>query len=216
MRGLSLVIVLVALVQCSTSYNAYNRAAVDCGTGSYAACPYTPGGGSQYSSGYSSSSSSSSQSSSSSSSSSFAYGTCCSLNSWAYSNIDDIRQFANRLRTEYNSMSSGSTTGYSTTYTPWSESIISLTGKTSGELDAICRLQSEQLVTDMRKGLVTYTTIAQPNFFEWKAAEALQKYAVSGVVDYGQQQSLDLGTYQPVGLNNFDDVKTYKDRKSVV
>ncbi|XP_037817552.1 tiggrin [Lucilia sericata] len=197
MRGLSLIIVLVALVQWSCGYSAYNRRAADCG--SYGACPYTPGSSAQYTSSYSQSSSSSSASSSSSS---YGYGSCCSLNSWAYAHIDDIRQFANRLRQEYNSMSSGSTSGYSTSYTPWSESIISLTGKTSGELDAICRFQSEQLVNDMRNGLVSYTVIGQPNFFEWKSSDILQKYAVAGV-DYGQQQSLNLD------LSNFDDVKTY-------
>lgn len=69
-------------------------------------------------------------------------------------------------------------------------------------MDAICRLQSEQLVSDMRNGVVSYNTIAQPNFFEWKSSEILQKYVVDGV-DYGQQQSLNLD------LNNFDNVQTY-------
>lgn len=82
------------------------------------------------------------------------------------------------------------------------ESIIGLTGKTPGELDAICRFQAEQLVKDMRNGVVSYSVISQPNFFEWKSTDVLQKYAVIGL-DYGQQQTLDLD------LSNFDDVKTY-------
>lgn len=77
-----------------------------------------------------------------------------------------------------------------------------MTGKTSGELDAICRLQSEQLVNDMRNGIVTYTVIAQPNFFEWKSSEILQKYAAGGL-DYGQQHALNLD------LSGFDNVKSY-------
>lgn len=119
MSGLSLIIVLVALVQWSTGYSAYNRATADCGP---YACPYTPGSNAQYTSSYSSSSASSS--SSSSSSSSFGYGSCCSLNSWAYAHIDDIRQFASRLRQEYSSMSSGSTSGHSMSYTPWTGKFI--------------------------------------------------------------------------------------------
>lgn len=112
MKGLSLIVVLVALVQCSIGYSAYNRAADDCG--SHGACPYTPGSSAKYASSYSSSSSSSS------SSSAHGYGSCCSLNSWAYAHLADLRQFANRLRQEYNSMSTGSTSGHSMTYIPWS------------------------------------------------------------------------------------------------
>lgn len=44
---------------------------------------------------------------------------CCILNSWAYKNYDDVREFASRLRQEYNSMSSGSTSGSSINYRPW-------------------------------------------------------------------------------------------------
>uniref|UniRef100_A0A1A9X081 Homeobox domain-containing protein n=1 Tax=Glossina brevipalpis TaxID=37001 RepID=A0A1A9X081_9MUSC len=149
----------------------------------------------------------------SSSSHASSYGTdnsaCCMLDSWAYNNFNDIRQFANRLRQEYNSMASGSTTGYSMTYTPWTESIITLTGKTPGELDALCRAVSEQLISDMRKGSLSYSTISQPNFFEWKAAKTLQPLVIFEDDLGQQQQSLDLGQYQPEGLHNFDGIKTY-------
>lgn len=112
MKGLSLLAVLViCLGHGSYGYSAYNRGNADC---SYGSCHYTPGSNSQYTSSYSSSSSSSS------SASSYAYGSCCSLSSWSYAHLNDVRQFANRLRQEFNSMSSGSTSGYSTTYTPWS------------------------------------------------------------------------------------------------
>lgn len=44
---------------------------------------------------------------------------CCTLNSWAYKNYGDVREFASRLRQEYNSMSSGSISGSSINYRPW-------------------------------------------------------------------------------------------------
>ncbi|XP_005187320.1 tiggrin [Musca domestica] len=252
MKGLSLFIVLVALVQWSTGYSAYGRLSSYGGQGSYGSGSYAYGSsgtgynsgssygsasnygsGSGYGSGYVSgsgynsgsygsrhcdgtscsfggsnsayTSSQTSSSTSSSSGSSASYSTCCALNSWAQQYLTEIREFSARLRQEYNSMSTGSGHGYSSTYTPWSERIISLTGKTSGELDAICRLQAEELLNDKRSGVLSYQLIAQPNFFDWKSAEALYRYYA---VDNGQQQTLDLG-YKPVDLSGFDDVKTY-------
>ncbi|XP_061386870.1 tiggrin, partial [Musca vetustissima] len=152
-------------------------------------------------------SSSQTSSSSSSTTSSASYSSCCALNSWAQQYLVEIREFSARLRQEYNSLMTGSGHGYSTTYTPWSERIISLTGKTSGELDAICRLQAEELLQDKRSGALSYQLIAHPSFFEWKSSEVLYRYYA---VDNGQQQqqTLDLG-FKPVDLSSFDDVKTY-------
>ncbi|XP_037960575.1 tiggrin [Teleopsis dalmanni] len=164
----------------------------------------------QWSSGYRTYQRQTSNSYSSSRTSSDHTEDCCLLNSWAYSHMNEVHQFANRLRQEYNQMSQGSSTGYVDDHvTPWNENIINLTGKTSTELDALSRRLCEQLVTDMRKGLITYNKIAQPNFFEWKAAQALQSYANPDVEDFGQQQALDIGLYQPVDLSNFDEVKNY-------
>ncbi|XP_075150118.1 tiggrin [Haematobia irritans] len=227
MRGLSLLLVLVALVQWSTAYT-YGRTGSYGGAGSYGSGSYAQYGSSGYGSGtYGSSSygsgsygssgsygggsaayTSSQASSASSAATSTSYSGCCNLNSWAQQYLTEIREFAGRLRQEYSSMSTGTGHGYSTTYTPWSERIISLTGKTSGELDAICRLQSEELVNDMRSGALNYQLVSQPNFFDWKSSEILYRYYV---VDNGQQQTLDLGGGFPVvgDLSNFDDVKTY-------
>ncbi|XP_054744267.1 tiggrin [Anastrepha obliqua] len=158
------------------------------------------------SSGYSSSSRYTSSSSTSSSSSSAA---CCQLSSWAYAHINEVRQFANRLRQEYNYMSQGSSTGYSVHGAQWDANIIHLTGKTGSELDALVRRVSEQLVTDMRKGLLPYNTIVAPNFFESKAAETLETYTAASD-DYGQQQQqVEVGHFQPVDLSNFDEVRNY-------
>lgn len=49
---------------------------------------------------------------------------CCALSSWAYKNYGDVREFASRLRQEYNSMSSGSTSGSSINYKPWAGKLI--------------------------------------------------------------------------------------------
>ncbi|XP_017476817.1 PREDICTED: tiggrin [Rhagoletis zephyria] len=147
--------------------------------------------------------------SSSSSSSASGSSSCCQLSSWAYAHINEVRQFATRLRQEYNYMSQGTSTGYSVQDTQWDANIISLTGKTGSELDALVRRVSEQLVTDMRKGLLPYTTIIAPNFFESKAAETLETYTAASD-DYGQQQQqIEVGHFQPVDLSNFDEVRNY-------
>ncbi|XP_037893992.1 tiggrin isoform X1 [Glossina fuscipes] len=205
MQYLVSVITLLQWVHCGWGYGHYNRHPMSYGSsGAYGGSPYAS------STNYATSSSSSSSSLSPHVS---LHGTdnspCCTLDSWAYNNFNDIRQFANRLRQEYNSMASGSITGYSITYKPWTESIIALSGKTPGELDALCRMVSEQLIADMRKGSLSYSTVSQPNYFEWKAAKTLQPL-VAFEDDFGQQQqSLDLEQYQLEGSHNFEGVKTY-------
>lgn len=87
------------------------------------------------------------------------------------------------------------------------DSILELTGKTSAQLDEICSKNSQQLVADMQQSRIHYNTIAQPNFFEAKAAELLEQYADT---EGGQvQQILDVNPYQPIDLSEFDTVKNY-------
>ncbi|CAD6997498.1 tiggrin [Ceratitis capitata] len=150
-------------------------------------------------------------SSSSSSTSSSGSASCCQLSSWAYAHYNEVRQFASHLRLEYNYMSQGSSTGHRTSGAQWDASIINLTGKTSTELDALVRRVSEQLVTDMRKGLLPYTTIVAPNFFESKAAETLESVVVDSddFDQQQQQQQIEIGHFQPVDLSNFDEVRNY-------
>ncbi|XP_067620284.1 tiggrin [Eurosta solidaginis] len=134
---------------------------------------------------------------------------CCQLSSWAYAHMHDVRQFASRLRQEYNYMSQGTSTGYNVHRAQWDANIINLTGKTATELDALVRRVSEQLVTDMRKGILSYNTIVTPNFFESKAAETLEAL-IATEDDYGQQQQqVEVGHFQPIDLSNFDEVRNY-------
>lgn len=143
MRGLSLFIVLVALVQWSTGYS-YGRPSSYGGSGSYGSGSYSSygsgsgtygsgssgsygsgsyGSGSSYGGGsYGSSGSYGGNSAytSSHSSSSSLYSGCCTLNSWGQQYLTEIREFSSRLRQEYTSMSTGTGHGYSSTYHPWS------------------------------------------------------------------------------------------------
>lgn len=143
MRGLSLFIVLVALVQWSTGYS-YGRPSSYGGSGSYGSGSYSSygSGSGTYGSGSSGSYGSGSYGSGSSygggsygssgsyggnsaytsghSSSSSLYSGCCTLNSWGQQYLTEIREFSSRLRQEYTSMSTGTGHGYSSTYHPWS------------------------------------------------------------------------------------------------
>lgn len=134
MRGLSLFIVLVALVQWSTGYS-YGRPSSYGGSGSYGSGSYSSygsgsgtygsgsyGSGSSYGGGsYGSSGSYGGNSAyTSSHSSSSLYSGCCTLNSWGQQYLTEIREFSSRLRQEYTSMSTGTGHGYSSTYHPWS------------------------------------------------------------------------------------------------
>ncbi|KAH8350310.1 hypothetical protein KR084_005751, partial [Drosophila pseudotakahashii] len=86
-------------------------------------------------------------------------------------------------------------------------SILGLSGRSSSQLDVLSYEISEQLVMDMRRGITTYNTIAQPNFFEAKAAELLELYAKSESASV--QQTVGFGPFQPVDLTGFDEVKNY-------
>ncbi|KAH8262860.1 hypothetical protein KR044_001233, partial [Drosophila immigrans] len=127
------------------------------------------------------------------------------LSAWAYSHLSEVREFANHLTQEYNAMSTGASNGLGHSFT-WSANIQQLSGKSASELDALCRQISQQLVSDMRQGLINYNNIAQPAFFDLKAGEVLERYAVGDDV---QQQTVDLNPFQPVDLSNFDEVKNY-------
>ncbi|XP_032592412.1 tiggrin isoform X2 [Drosophila grimshawi] len=122
------------------------------------------------------------------------------LTSWAYSHLREVREFAIRLTNEFNSMSTGGSgnMGYAL---KWSDNILQLTGKSASELDALCKQISQQLVNDMRQELMSYSQIAQAGFFDAKAGEVLEKYAMGGV----QQQTVDLNPFQPVDLSGFDE-----------
>ncbi|XP_068151548.1 tiggrin [Drosophila tropicalis] len=125
------------------------------------------------------------------------------LSSWAYSHFSEVREFANRLRQEYNAQSQGGTRyNYRS---PWSASILELSGKSSAELDALSLQISQQLVSELRQGHITYSTIAQPSFFEIKAGEHLERFSGGNL----QQQTLDLSPFQPMDLSGFDEVKNY-------
>ncbi|XP_060650498.1 tiggrin [Drosophila nasuta] len=126
------------------------------------------------------------------------------LSSWAYGHLKEVREFANYLTQEYNAMSTGASNGHGHSFS-WSASIQQLSGKTASELDALCRQVSQQLVSDMRQGLINYSNIVQPAFFDVKAGEVLERYAIGDV----QQQTVDLNPFQAVDLSNFDEVKNY-------
>lgn len=85
--------------------------------------------------------------------------------------------------------------------------ILKVSGKSESQLDAVISEVSQQLVTDMRQGITSYSTIAQPNFFEAKAAELLERFA--GGESASLQQTVGLGPFQPVDLSGFDEVKNY-------
>lgn len=74
-------------------------------------------------------------------------------------------------------------------------------------MDVICRQEAEQLLKDMRMGVINYQTISQSNFFEWKSSAILQSYYA---VDGGQQQSMNFGTYPTADLSTFDNVQNYQ------
>ncbi|SPP86169.1 tiggrin isoform X1 [Drosophila guanche] len=128
------------------------------------------------------------------------------LSTWAYAHFNDVRELANHLKQEYNALSQGASNsmGYGGS---WSASILDLCGKSAGQLDALSSQLSQQLVADMRQGSLSYATISQPNFFESKAAELLERFS-SNVSD-NLQQSVDLSSFQPVDLSGFDEVKNY-------
>ncbi|XP_064553435.1 tiggrin [Drosophila montana] len=125
------------------------------------------------------------------------------LNSWAYNHLNEVREFANRLTQEYNAMSTGGSNGLGHSLA-WSANILQLSGKSASELDALCLQISQQLVNDMRQGLISYNNIAQPAFFDAKAAEVLENYATGAT-----QQTVDLNPFHPVDLSGFDEVKNY-------
>ncbi|XP_017854865.2 tiggrin [Drosophila busckii] len=125
------------------------------------------------------------------------------LNGWALTHFKEVREFANRLTQEYNAMSTGRNSGLAHSL-GWSANILKLSGRSVEELDALCQQISQQLVNDMRQGLINYHNIAQPTFFDAKAGEALERYA-SDV----QQTQMDLAPFQPMDLSGFDEVKNY-------
>ncbi|XP_041673811.1 tiggrin isoform X2 [Drosophila eugracilis] len=151
------------------------------------------------------------QRSSSRSSSSAFYGdeqsspTVPHLNSWASAHFKEVRQMANQLKQKFNVLSQGSTVfGY---LPPWTASILDLSKRSAHELDELSFKISQQLVLDMRQGNIAYSTIAQPNFFEAKAAELLERYAESESVNL--QKTVGLGSFQPVDFSEYDEVKNY-------
>ncbi|XP_030376667.1 tiggrin [Scaptodrosophila lebanonensis] len=186
MRAFGVCCVLLLALTSSWAFSAYQRGGL---------AGYTNGYQSQasYSSGYSSSSSSSS----SLGSSSAGYG-----GAQLRSHSVEVVEFANRLKQEFNQLSRGiNSFGIGTS---WSSNILQLTGKSSSELNALSRQITQQLVSDMNRGAISYTTIAQPNFFESKAAEVLDQYTSS------VQHTLDISDHgQPLDLSKYDEVKNY-------
>lgn len=66
---------------------------------------------------------------------------------------------------------------------------------------------SDEIIAEMRRGSLTYSTLSHPDFFQWKAATTLQALAVEGSSNLQQQQeTLDLG-HMPLDVTNFDEVK---------
>ncbi|XP_044316724.1 tiggrin isoform X2 [Drosophila rhopaloa] len=127
------------------------------------------------------------------------------LNPWASAHFNEVRELANHLKQKFNVLSQGSTNfGFTSS---WSASILELTGRSPAQLDVLSSEISQQLVADMREGITIYSTIAQPNFFEAKAAELLERYA--GGESASLQQTVGLGPFQPVDLSGFDEVKNF-------
>ncbi|KAH8272191.1 hypothetical protein KR018_010651 [Drosophila ironensis] len=127
------------------------------------------------------------------------------INTWGYTHFNEVREFANKLKQKFNTLSQSKRNFEYTS--PWTASILELTGKTADELDDLSLRVSQQLVTNMRQAILTYSAIAQPNFFEAKAAKLLEGYA-KGEND-PLEQTVGLGPMQPVDLSGFDEVKNY-------
>ncbi|XP_034472022.1 tiggrin [Drosophila innubila] len=128
------------------------------------------------------------------------------LSTWGEIHKVEVREFANRLTEEYNAMSSGGSNSLGHSFN-WSPNIQQLSGKSASELDALCFQTSQKLVNDMRQGLISYSNIVQPMFFDAKAEEVLQRYASEG--GGSLQQTVDLNPFHPVDLSGFDEVKNY-------
>ncbi|XP_041564751.1 tiggrin [Drosophila elegans] len=127
------------------------------------------------------------------------------LSSWASAHFNEVRELANQLKQKFNVFSQKSASfGY---LSPWSASILDLTGMSAAQLEVLSTEISQKLVADMRQGMIMYGTIAQPNFFEAKAAELLERYA--GGKSANLQQTVGLGPFQPMDLSGFDEVKNY-------
>ncbi|KAH8385764.1 hypothetical protein KR009_009000 [Drosophila setifemur] len=124
------------------------------------------------------------------------------LNTWAYAHFNEVRELANQLKQKFNSLSQGANSFGN----KWTASILELTRKTAGQLDVLSSQFSQQLITDMRQGITSYSTIAQPNFFEAKAAEWLEQYVEGDLANLQQNVGLSL---KPVDLSEFDEVKNY-------
>ncbi|KAH8255765.1 hypothetical protein KR038_010026 [Drosophila bunnanda] len=150
------------------------------------------------------------QRSSYSSSSSSSYGSGQSsvvplINQWGYAHFNEVRELANQLKQKFNSLSQGSSNfGYTSS---WNPDVLKISGKSGSQLDAVISEISQKLVADMRQGITSYSTIAQPNFFEAKAADLLERLA--GGESASLQQAVDLGPFHPVDLSGFDEVKNY-------
>ncbi|XP_037731222.1 tiggrin isoform X1 [Drosophila subpulchrella] len=127
------------------------------------------------------------------------------LNSWASGNFNEVRELANELKQKFNGLSQGLTDFRYTS--SWSDSILGLSGRSSSQLDILTSEISEQLVEDLRQGVTTYSEVAQPNFFEAKAAELLERYA--GSKRASLPHTVGLGPFQPVDLTGFDEIKNY-------
>ncbi|KAL7739107.1 hypothetical protein ACLKA6_013722 [Drosophila palustris] len=148
-----------------------------------------------------------------SSSSSFGNGqsqalSMSQLSNWAEMHIIEVREFANHLTQAYNAMSTGANNKMGHSFN-WSPNIQQLSGKSASELDALCYQTSQQLVNDMRQGLISYNNIVQPTFFDAKAGEVLERYASGGGGGGGVQHTVDLNPFQAVDLSGFDEVKNY-------
>ncbi|XP_050745944.1 tiggrin isoform X2 [Drosophila biarmipes] len=127
------------------------------------------------------------------------------LNSWASGNFNEVRELANQLKQKFNVLSQGLTDFRYTS--SWSDSILGLSGRSSSQLDVLTSKIIEQLVANMHQGVITYSEIAQPNFFEAKAAEFLERYAASK--SDSQPHTVGLEPFQPIDLTGFDEVKNY-------
>lgn len=152
-------------------------------------------------------------STSSSSGSGSANRGCCKLSPWANQHMEVVQLMADQLRQAYNSRSRGQAARYS--YSEWSDDFANSIGKSTGDINALTQKISEQIVSDMHAGRLSYGEVAQPNFFEFKAADALEK--ISGDAEFINNQQKQVNLYEPsvphvvsaIDLSKFDDVQHY-------
>ncbi|KAL5281169.1 hypothetical protein ACFFRR_004906 [Megaselia abdita] len=116
--------------------------------------------------------------------------TSSDLTPWAQDHMTEVREMANKLRNEYNIQASGRS------------SVPDFVGKTQTEIDAIARGMTEELISDMRSGRISYSDITKPNYFENQAALKLESMNANSQMFQNLYDN-------PDALKQFDEISHY-------